>query len=53
MQAGMATRMPANTTTTPGSSGATPISKPMTESATIAPTMVTSPWAKLISSRMP
>jgi len=53
MQTGIATTSPAPSTSTPGRPGAASASAPITASATIAPIMVISPWAKLMSSRMP
>ena len=53
MHTGIATASPASRITPPGSPGAASASAPITASATIAPIMVISPWAKLMSSRMP
>ena len=51
MHTGMATSIPANTINTGGR--AVPASAVITENATIAPIITTSPWAKLISWMMP
>ena len=51
MQTAIATRVPINTTTGPGSAVAA--SALITDNATSAPTITTSPWAKLMRPRMP
>ncbi len=53
MQTGMATSTPASTIASGGSPVFAPASAVITENATIAPIITTSPWAKLISWMMP
>ena len=53
MQTGIATSAPAATMTTGLRPGAAPAKAVITENATIAPTITTSPCAKLINWMMP
>ncbi len=53
MQAGTATSTPATTIASGGSPVFAPAIVVITENATIAPIITTSPWAKLISWTMP